>query len=258
MENFDLVEERVHPVGATCVADLISAARGSEKITYRRTSPPTRETRYYAVQQMGEYFNECVPRFVNRPAIDLCPRPARGAIGYRSLASLGEIQLEFKIYGGRRMAPFYSGWGINLFLLSDALLDVVQRRDPNAFETATPKIAFEDGVPVRGYTVVMPTRVIDAADIEKTDISIARYVRPPHVGPTVTLAQYESGLVLRGDIDVATFRDLVGPDWFWSVDLIKEVAAAGVRGVRFSHPTSFSWPEIRLPGEGDIQLPDDW
>lgn len=256
-EKLDVVEDRPHPLGAMRVSDLVAEARGSEHITYRRTAPQSLETRYYRPAQMGDYVY--VPSFVNRPSLEKHPTPARGNFSYQPLASIGEIHLEFREYGNRRLASFYSGWGAGLYLLSNPLLEILLNHDPHAVEVLTPCMTDPDGIPIEGYTVVMPERVIDAADITRTDISVFRYERPPSVGRSVAFARYESGLMLRDDIDAPTFLDEHGGVWFWSLDLIKEVAAAGIRGVRFVHPCSSSGDhEIGLPADGDLRYPNDW
>lgn len=256
-EKLDVVEDRPHPPGATRVSDLVAAARGSEHVTYRRTAPQSLETRYYRPAKMGDY--DYVPYFANRPSDDEYPTPARGNFPYVSLASMGEIRLEFREYGNRRLASFYNTWSRGLYLLSNPMLEVLLHHDPHAVEVVTPHMIDPEGVPMHGYTVVMPSRVIDAADITRTDISVFRYERPPSVGRSVAFARYESGLMLRDDVDAPTFVDEHSALWFWSLDLIKEVAAAGIRGVRFIHPCSSSGDhEIGLPADGDLRYPNDW
>lgn len=256
-QKFDIVEERDHPAGATRVGDLVAAARGSEHVTYRRIAPQSLGARYYQPKQLGDYVY--VPDFLNRPNLEQHPTPARGIHPYRPLASMDEIRIEFKDYGNRRMAAFYSSWASDLYLVSNALRDILLDHDPGAVETTTPHIVGADGDPILGYTVVMPARVIDAADIARTDISVLRYERPPSIGPCYTSVRYESGITLRDDITAVTFLDEYSGCWFWSLDLMKAVAAAEIRGMRFSHPCSHRIEhEIRLPADGDQRFPGDW
>ena len=262
MEQFEVIEDRPHPSGASTVSDLVRASEAalvSEKVTYRRLAEPANDPRYYCPAQMGDY--TYVPSFSNRPSHDQHPRVPRHVFrDYRSLASMGEIKIEFKSYqGSLRLASFYSGWATGLYLISDDLLDVVLRFDPDGLEIATPSIVGECGAKLEGYRVVMPTRVIDATDITRTDIAVQRYVRRPEVGPSVSIVDYGHGPVLRDDISAPTFVETYGGQWFWSLEIIHAVVAAGIRGIRFVHPyhQSMSTYEIRLPAEGDLRYSDD-
>ncbi|HYD72367.1 MAG TPA: DUF1629 domain-containing protein [Candidatus Binatia bacterium] len=257
MDTFERVEERPHPEGARTVADLVAAAQGSERITYRRTAEPQNPSRYYSAKQMGDYVY--VPDFLNRPDTLDQPRPKRKTFHHKSVDSIGPIRIQFRDYGNRRLAPFYSGWSSSMYLVSDALLNVLRRFDPDGFESALPRLSDADGEEMHGYTVVMPTRVIDAVDIMRTTVVVERHTRAPEIGPSYTLVRYESGPDFRDDVVAPTFVEEYRPGWYWRLEIVRAVVHAGIRGLYFAHPYKRGAAnEIRLPAEGDVRHPNDW
>jgi hypothetical protein len=126
---------------------------------------------------------------------------------------------------------FFRSW----FVASPVFIDILRRFDADAIETREIDWIFADGQRLEGYAFVDITSRIYAYDyarsaviveMEKGEKRIARLGRPR---------------ALKADIDPAVhvFRDAYHrSDVFMSRALAKEIAAAGMRTIRFEDPVS--------------------
>lgn len=223
------------PAGAKNVADLRKLARDGEEIVFEKTVEPSgEEPAFYRVSTRGEVQNH--PRWVNSREINDCPRPPLMDWDPLPLSDIDVYRFELN---DRResMADLY-GVTTGIYLISKTLAEVILSEDLESLELQSAVIHTRDQLGVSDFVVCMPMRVIDAVDIEKSDVLVVRREPVPGRGRFVTHVRYDNGYVLRREsvAGACSFLERYsGPDWLWSEGLVRAAKDAGLRGLRFVH-----------------------
>lgn len=228
----------------TKVGDLIREVPDGETRVFTRTFDPVgTEPPFYRVTTAGEYPES--PRWDNAIPLNDRPRPAINEWPYVRLGTAGEFQLSINA-SGSEIADIYKV-ATGLYLVSGKLLSLLDRVDPSAFERASARMHLSTGEIVHDYSVVMPSRVVDAVDTSKTDVTITRTESPEGSRRYVTHVRYALGAVMRPEMsDAPTFLRRYGAKWYWREDVVLAAVETGARGLRAVFCSDLARrPEIR-------------
>lgn len=191
------------------------------------TEPSGDEPDFYAVHTRGDYLNAS-PRWLNRPNIDVLPRPAFAGSAGIKLSTIEEGR--FEVAASAAIADLYY-CAVGLWVVSDRLLEVLLSLQPNDFEHRCVSMQTTSGVDIPNFNLVMPSIVLDAVDPAKTDITIEHVIG----GPTgqMTIVRFDNGYLLKTSIaeNLGTFREEHAGNWLWRRWVFDAAAAAGVTGV---------------------------
>jgi len=215
------------------ISDLLPLVSDGEKRLFKAVARPDgNEPPFYEIATRGEFAEQ--PLWVNAPRIDLQPIAGRTGTPHVPLSSVGECHFRIDTVREAMADLYYVSTGI--YLLSDSLLNVVKSVGGDAVEHSSAQVLGSHGA-IPGFNVVMPTRVIDAVDAVKSDVTVNRWQPVPKIPRYVTLVRYDEGYVLRADAveGVAHLVEPFSSKWLWRRSLIEAAAAAKVRGLLAVH-----------------------
>lgn len=210
------------------LADLVRTVGDGQTHTFARVVEPTGdEVAYYSVSTAGEF--GWSPAWRNAPDRKRYPRPPVMSFGSIPLDRSREQSFDFPDTAGNLAEIYRIGTG--LYLVSDKVVNLLLERDPGGLEVAQARIETEDGV-VDHFNLVVPTRVVDGIDVEKSTILVTRTETLKGSGVYQSRFNYHGGFVMRADItDVPSFVGALDPDWWWREDVVRAAVDARVMGL---------------------------
>lgn len=241
----DGVLERKAPASARTVTDLIALVGRDEHVRFSHSVEPVGDEPYFFhLAQLGEYMNigalQVFYTSSGEPGQE--PRPASSRWPEVTIASMSSIEAHFT--GDLAHMGDFHHWS-QCYVLSERLHDFLAERD-TAFESRTLVLADKPRGRIERVKLVRPTRVLDAVDIAKTDVTIAN--EPIYQGASIYFPRIRFGgeyeklyggeYTFRADIpeDVQTFVEEHSRKWLWRHDLLRAVKAAGFHGF-YARPT---------------------
>lgn len=228
------------------VADLRTRVANGEERTFSRTAAcNNEEPDFYRIATRGEYLN-VMPQWLNPPPQDDRPRPKTRFIANRHAPLATMDAPHFRFSGSRELFSDFFHVDVFYYLLSSRLAQLITDRDPNGVEARDATVEFEANHR-ETFQLVMPVRVLDAVDTEKTDVTIHSRESPAGSGRFRIDVWYNSGYALRSDVvrDAQTFVEEFRCHWLWRADLVHAAAARGATGLLAKH-ASATRPEIRF------------
>ncbi|MEQ1547356.1 MAG: DUF1629 domain-containing protein [Chakrabartia sp.] len=144
---------------------------------------------------------------------------------------------------GSKLVDFHQPGGGAVYLVSPALLAVIERLDPGSLEVRPVVIKAKDGG--APFYFVMPKRLLEAVDPDRCDVQIEAV--DIGGGKWRTLVRLSGGAAFHSEItkSIHNFADLDAPNkWFWSRELLAAVKDAGMRGVSASVPATLPTIDI--------------
>lgn len=239
-----MIDLAMTETGPKTVSDLIRLVQDGEEREFKRVADPTgTEPAFYRMTTAGEYPDS--PRWENPISINERPKPTVNDWPHVPLAAAGKFQFDSDA-DRDGLADLYKVT-TGLYLVSGRLVDFLNEWDPSAVESAPASLRLRAGDVIEDYKVVMPSRVVDAVDINKTDVTITRTEAPKGSGRYVTHVRHDHGAVMRDDLaKVPTFLRKYQADWYWREDVVRAAVKMRLRGLRavFCSDTA-TRPEIR-------------
>lgn len=118
-----------------------------------------------------------------------------------------------------------------VYVVSERLLDLLGVLDSEfgAFVRANFRVAESGASP--SYFAVMPTRVLDSIDVEKSDFVLERQETIPGSTVYITLPVFKRAAI-HPSINAPTFHDRYYAHWIWREDIVNAAVSSGVRGLR--------------------------
>ena len=212
------------------VADMRRGLRDGEVKTFTREIEPTgSEPAFYYVGQSGEYSESPIwvggPPLEAKPTVEAYGRPRRSLAGYANL--------EFRFRGTQEQIADINRVGVGLYFISQRVHRLLRSRGENSYESTDCLVRFTDGSESHEWLLILPSRVIEAIDLNKTTVIAQRLEITPGSGLFTTQSYFPSGVVFRDDLypEIQTFVDQYEPYWFWRKDLVVAAVDAGVRGL---------------------------
>ena len=155
-----------------------------------------------------------------------------------SLAALPEPEI-FATCRMNRLVDFYER--NRMFLISNRLRDVFEQLDPGSLECRPVVIRAKDGV--INFNLALPTRILEAVDLSRTDVRI----KSTQVGKHwVKDVQFPNSVVFCDEElnEIHNFTDIDMPYWLWSRELIAAAKMAGVKGLYAKFPGYGVWDDL--------------
>lgn len=114
------------------------------------------------------------------------------------------------------------------FFVSGKLLDLILKYDADAIDYRKEEVASTDGF--TEFFIVVPRRVIDGVDLDKTTVQV---YDDNLAGTFVRRVKFPDGMVFSSAVpsEVHAFWDWHSRNWLWSRELFGICAQAGVRGI---------------------------
>lgn len=172
-----------------------------------------------------------LPLWVDAP--DILDKPHASIYGLRGKALSAHSEYRFRFDRDETDVGELYRIGTGLFLISKRILDAILAIDPNSIVTAS-AIVEAGQRQAESFVVVMPKRVLDVIDTQKTDVRVERLEVKPGSNRFRTSVRFPSGIVVRTDVEPRV-RNFVGEydgNWWWRDDLVAAVKSLGVRGLR--------------------------
>lgn len=142
-----------------------------------------------------------------------------------SISWVPEPDLIFK--GARKHLIDFFTTGNGSLIMSERLVELIERMDPGSLEKRPVVIKAKDGE--ASYWLVLPERVLYAIDLSRTDVLIW-YDKITNVW--IRKVSYPQGVRFRDvGADVHHFRDGDALSYVWSRELIDAAKEAGMRGL---------------------------
>ncbi|MEQ1547355.1 MAG: DUF1629 domain-containing protein [Chakrabartia sp.] len=136
-----------------------------------------------------------------------------------------------------KLVDFFQSQGA-AYLVSPALLDVIERLDPGSLDVMPVMIKALDGeVP---FNLVMPNRALEAVDPDRCDVQIERR---KIVEQCFTDVRFPNGAAFQSELTkgIHNFADIDAfQKWFWSRELLAAAKEAGIRGIYATVPAGLS------------------
>jgi uncharacterized protein DUF1629 len=211
--------------------------KGESKLFPKRQAPPTGASAFYMINTTGEFLY-ALPDWLNRPDISQMPR-GPGWLG--DPIPLSGVEEPNLLFNDKHETPGdYYSMGSDTHLLSSRLANLTREVDPDFGELRAVKLAFASGRAPAECFMALPTRVIDAVDISRTDVHIESANVPEGSDRYVVHVRYGKSFVLRDD-ELAGVQTFVEPHrrrWLWRRELFDRAKDAGCVGLRGVNPLS--------------------
>jgi hypothetical protein len=165
---------------------------------------------------------------------------ARGTprVGLDTLVEQPDFRFSKKL---GKLVDFFHSQGA-AYLVSPALLAVIERLDPGSLEIKPVMIKARDGeVP---FNLVMPNRLFEAVDPDQCDIDITdrklgdQWFRRVSF-PNGAAFNSEATKYIHNFADIDAFQK-----WFWSKELLVAAKEAGIRGIYATVPATLPTREF--------------
>lgn len=205
---------------------LIDQTPPGGRVVHERVDNALEEPqRFVFVRRNFEYID---PAFTwnNAPEPTEIPRaPGRGLPG-RPIDGLIKCELAFD-GNADQLADFYP-IAQGPFFVSGKLLDLMLRYDADAIDFRKEEVSTKDGVV--DFFIVVPKRVIDGVDLDRTTVQV---YDDNLAGTFVRRVKFPNGMVFSSAIpsEVHAFWDWHSKNWLWSREFFGACDQAGVRGV---------------------------
>jgi len=220
------------------ISDLIAEVADGQSRTFKANNPSADNDHFVEVWSNLDY--NVYVSWVNSPG------PEKGLwTGARVKPRIGLetlIDPDFRFPKNKaKLVDFIHSQG-SAYLVSGALLAVIERIDPGSLEVKPVLIKARDGeVP---FNLVMPTRLLEAVDPNRCDVQIEKRKVGEHKFTSVDL--YD-GAAFQVELTkgIHNFSDIDLPNkWFWSRDLLAAAKEAKVRGIRATVPATLPTRDI--------------
>lgn len=229
-----ILPDRNAPSEARTVDDLCALVSVGEQITFTRTVDPVGDDPYFfTVKLMGEYMNNGLVR-IDWPQDPNKPSHIRNGPGDEPLAAFPGIRLAFQ--GDVRFMSDLYDLTPPLHVLSDALYRFILQRDPGSLEAVPLTLPSPEEAKIARFWLVRPSRILDAVDVTKTNVTIwRRAIRD--TDRSFTTVSYEPDFAI-GNLasNCMSFGEKQTKRWLWSEDLLRAAERAGFHGL-YAHPT---------------------
>lgn len=141
----------------------------------------------------------------------------------------------------RKLVDFFHSQG-SAYLVSPALLAVIERLDPGSLEVMPVLIKARDGE--APFNLVMPNRLLEAVDPDRCDVDITDRKLGDQWFRRVS---FPNGAAFNSEAtkDMHNFSDIDAiQKWFWSRELLAAAKDAGIRGIYATVPATLPTREF--------------
>lgn len=130
----------------------------------------------------------------------------------------------------RKLVDFYDGKS-GYYLISEKLRRLIEELDPGSVDAV--RIEFQEFEADQPYWMCMPTRVIEAVDTKRTQVSV---LFEKYAGRWFRRVNFPDCVVFDHARlkDVSNFNDIDFIDWQWSRKLVEAAEGQGIIGQKYS------------------------
>lgn len=221
------------------ITDLLAEVPEGQSRLFKAKHPSADEDRFVEVWSNLDY--EPYVSWSNRPEFEQGPwmgARVKPRIGLDTLTELPDFRFKKKL--GKLVDFIQPGSGA--YLISPALLAVIERLDPGSLEVKPVMIKARDGeVP---FNLVMPNRLLEAVDPDRCDVRIETEWFSEH---WFTSVRFPSGAAFQSELtkEIHNFSDIDALNkWFWSKELLAAAKEAGVRGIYATVPATLPTRDV--------------
>jgi Protein of unknown function (DUF1629) len=208
------------------ITDLLAEVPEGQSRLFKAKRPFADDDRFVEVWSNLNY--EPYVSWRNRPEFEQGPwtgARVKPRIGLDMIVEQPDFRFKKKL--GKLVDFIQPGTGA--YLVSPALLAVIERLDPGSLEVKPVEIKALDGE-APSY-LVMPNRLLEAVDPDRCDVRIETEWFSEQWFTTV---RFPGGAAFQYELtkDIHNFSDIDAfQKWFWSRELLASAKEAGVRGI---------------------------
>lgn len=221
------------------ITDLLAEVPEGQSRLFKARHPSADEDRFVEVGTNWNY--GAVVSWTNPPEpLQGLWIGARGTprVGLDTLVEQPDFRFSKKL---GKLVDFFHSHGA-AYLVSPALLAVIERLDPGSLEIKPVMIKARDGeVP---FNLVMPNRLLEAVDPDRCDIDITDRKLGEQWFRSVS---FPNGATFNSEAtkDIHNFADIDAfQKWFWSRELLVAAKEAGIRGVLATVPSTLPTKDV--------------
>ena len=221
------------------ITDLLAEVPEGQSRLFKAKHPSADEDRFVEVWSNLNY--EPYVSWSNRPEFGQGPwMGARGTprAGLQTIVESPDLRFKKKI---EKLVDFIQP-GMGAYLISPALLAVIERIDPGSLEVMPVVIKARDGE--APFYLVMPNRSLEAVDPDRCDIDITDRKLGDQWFRRVS---FPNGSAFNSEAtkDIHNFADIDAfQKWFWSRELLVAAKEAGIRGVLATVPSTLPTKDV--------------
>jgi hypothetical protein len=221
------------------ITDLLAEVPEGQSRLFKAKHPSADEDRFVEVWSNLDY--EPYVSWSNRPEFGQGPwmgARVKPRIGLDTLTELPDFRFKKKL---AKLVDFLE-CGMGAYLVSPALLAVIERLDPGSVEIMPVLIKARDGE--APFYLVMPNRSLEAVDPDRCDIDITDRKLGDQWFRRVS---FPNGAAFNSEAtkDIHNFADIDAfQKWFWSRELLVAAKEAGVRGIYATVPATLPTRDV--------------
>ncbi|WP_397581128.1 imm11 family protein [Sphingorhabdus sp.] len=221
------------------ITDLLAEVPEGQSRLFKAKHPSADEDRFVEVWSNLDY--EPYVSWSNRPEFGQGPwmgARVKPRIGLDTLTELPDFRFKKKL---AKLVDFIQP-GMGAYLVSPALLALIERLDPGSLEVKSVVIKARDGE--APFYLVMPNRSLEAVDPDRCDVEINWEKIGDYWYRRVNLsdgAAFRAGLTNK----IHNFSDMDAVQkWFWSRELLAAAKEAGIRGIYATVPATLPTRDV--------------
>jgi len=221
------------------ITDLLAEVPEGQSRLFKAKHPSADEDRF--VEVWSNLYYEPYVLWKNRPEKDIW-MGSRGEKGVR--VGLDTIVEQPDLVFGKILGKLvdFCQPGMGVYLVSPALLAVIERLDPGSVEIKPVMINARDGE--APFYLVMPNRSLEAVDPDRCDIDITDRKLGDQWFRRVS---FPNGAAFNSEAtkDIHNFADIDAfQKWFWSRELLAAAKEAGIRGIYATVPATLPTRDV--------------
>lgn len=220
------------------ITDLLAEVPEGESRLFKAKHPSADDDRFVEVWTNWNYPQDI--SWKNRPEPDQglwMGARVKPRIGLDTIVEQPDFRFKKKL--GKLVDFYMLGGG---YLVSPALLTLIERLDPESLEVMPVMIKALDGE--APFYLVMPNRLLEAVDPDRCDVRVETEWFSEKWFTTV---RFPDGAAFQPQLtkDVHNFSDIDAlQKWFWSKELLAAAKEAGIRGIRATVPATLPTRDV--------------